>query len=185
MWAFNLESVCQAIIDSKPPVVSAIGHESDLLVSDMVADLRASTPSNAIERVVPIREELTSQISQAKDRLDFAMDRFFQSEYQKISQIRMRLSSAPLRGLSKAKLRQAKLQSRITSAMEKYILLEKSKMEAHGSLLASISPVKVLERGYSMALDPEGRIITSKSDVNSGDYLTVVVQDGQIETKVR
>jgi len=185
LWAFNLESVCQAIIDSKPPVVSAIGHESDLLVSDMVADLRASTPSNAIERVVPIREELTSQISQAKDRLDFAMDRFFQSEYQKISQIRMRLISAPLRGLSKAKLRQAKLQSRITSAMEKYILLEKSKMEAHGSLLASISPVKVLERGYSMALDPEGRIITSKSDVNSGDYLTVVVQDGQIETKVR
>ena len=80
LWAFNLENVCQAIIESKVPIVSAVGHESDLLVSDMVADIRASTPSNAIERVVPIKEELVDDMSRARDRLDFAIDRLFKRE---------------------------------------------------------------------------------------------------------
>ena len=71
LWSFNLESVCQAIIDSPVPVVSAVGHESDFLVSDMICDLRASTPSNAVERVVPIKLELLQEIEQGGTDLNW------------------------------------------------------------------------------------------------------------------
>ena len=94
LWSFNLESVCQAMIDCPIPVVSAVGHESDYMVSDMIADLRASTPSNAIERVIPIKDELVAIIAQAQDRLDFALDKLFSSHNEKISNLMSRLCNA-------------------------------------------------------------------------------------------
>lgn len=185
LWAFNLESVCQAIIDCQIPVVSAVGHESDYMVSDMIADVRASTPSNAIERVIPIKEELLAMVAQAQDRLDFAVDKLFSRKNELLANLTLRLSAAPMRGISRAKLHQSKLGDRMNSALERFFLIQKNRLTGLESILKSTNPTRVLERGYSMAVDEQGVPVTSVAGLKQGDPLTVVLKDGQVETEVR
>ena len=185
LWSFNLESVCQAIIDSSVPVVSAVGHESDYMVSDMIADIRASTPSNAIERIVPIKDELVAMIAQAQDRLDFALDKLFVRQNEKISNLIFRLSAAPMRGISNAKLRQSQLSNRMVSSIERFFMVQKNRHTGFESILKSTNPTRVLERGYSMAMDEKGAPVTSIAGLKQGDPLTVVLKDGQVQTEVK
>ena len=184
LWSFNLESVCQAIIDSEVPVVSAVGHESDYMVSDMIADIRASTPSNAIERVIPIKNELIAIIAQAGDRLDFAIDKLFSRKNEVLSNIILRLSAAPMRGISNAKLRQSSLSNKMSSAIERFFMIQKNRLTGIDSILNSTNPTRVLERGYSMAVDKKGVPVTSVVGLKQGDSLTVVLKDGEVETEV-
>ena len=137
LWSFNLESVCQAIIDCPVPVVSAVGHESDFLVSDMIADIRASTPSNAIERVIPVKDDLIAIIEQAHDRLDFAVTKIFVRQNERISNLTIRLSAAPMRGITNAKLKQSKLYSRMLSSIDKFFLIEKNRHTSIETILNS------------------------------------------------
>lgn len=185
LWSFNLESVCQAIIDSPIPVVSAVGHESDYLVSDMIADIRASTPSNAIERVVPIKDDLLAIIAQATDRLDFAIDRLFIRNNEKIGNLIIRLSAAPMRGISNARLKQSQLSGRINSATDRILMGQKNRLIGFGSILKSTNPTNVLERGYSMTVNEKGIPVTSVVGLKTGDSLTVVLKDGQVKTEVK
>ena len=185
LWAFNLESVCQAIIDCPVAVVSAVGHESDYLVSDMIADIRASTPSNAIERVIPIKDDLLALIAQAQDRLDFAIDKLFSRKSEILANLTLRLSAAPMRGISKANLLQSKLGDRMNSALQRFFLIQKNRLTGLESILKSTNPTRVLERGYSMAVDEQGVPVTSVAGLKQGDPLTVVLKDGQVETEVR
>ena len=185
LWSFNLESVCQAIIDSEVPVVSAVGHESDYMVSDMVADIRASTPSNAIERVIPIKDELIAIIAQAEDRLDFAIDKLFSRKNEVLSNIILRLSAAPMRGISNAKLRQSNLSNKMSSAIERFFMIQKNRLTGFDSILNSTNPTRVLDRGYSMAVDQDGRPVTSVVGLKQGDALTVVLKDGKVQTEVK
>ena len=184
LWSFNLESVCQAIIDSVVPVVSAVGHESDYMVSDMIADIRASTPSNAIERVIPIKDELIAVIAQAEDRIDFAIDKLFSRKNEVLSNIILRLSAAPMRGISNAKLRQSNLSNKMYSAIERFFMIQKNRLVGFDSILNSTNPTRVLDRGYSMAVDQDGRPVTSVVGLKQGDALTVVLKDGEVETEV-
>ena len=185
LWSFNLESVCQAIIDSEVPVVSAVGHESDYMVSDMIADIRASTPSNAIERVIPIKDELIAIIAQAGDRLDFAIDKLFSRKNEVLSNIILRLSAAPMRGISNAKLRQSNLSNKMSSAIERFFMIQKNRLTGFDSILNSTNPTRVLDRGYSMAVDQDGRPVTSVVGLKQGDALTVVLKDGKVQTEVK
>ena len=185
LWSFNLEDVCQAIIDCPVPVVSAVGHESDLLVSDMIADIRASTPSNAIERVIPELSELQAIIAQSSDRLDFAVDNLFAKNNEKIASMIIRLSAAPMKGISNAKLHNARLNSRLSNAVERQITTRKNRLTTIQSILNSTNPNRVLERGYSMALNEKGKPVTSIAGLKQGDPLTVVLRDGKVETEVK
>ena len=185
LWSFNLESVCQAIIDSDVPIVSAVGHESDYMVSDMIADIRASTPSNAIERVIPIKDELIAIIAQAGDRLDFAIDKLFSRKNEVLSNIVLRLSAAPMRGISNAKLRQSNLSNKMSSAIERFFMIQKNRLTGFDSILNSTNPTRVLDRGYSMAVDQDGRPVTSVVGLKQGDALTVVLKDGKVQTEVK
>ena len=185
LWSFNLESVCQAIIDCPIPVVSAVGHESDYMVSDMIADIRASTPSNAIERVVPIKDDLLAIIAQATDRLDFTIDRLFIRNNEKIGNLIVRLSAAPMRGISNARLKQSQLSGRINSATDRILMREKNLLTGFGSILKSTNPTNVLQRGYSMTVNEKGIPVTSIVGLKAGDSLTVVLKDGQVQTEVK
>lgn len=185
LWSFNLESVCRAIIDSTVPVVSAVGHESDLMVSDLIADLRASTPSNAIERVVPIKQELVAEISMVGDRIDFALDRFLQGQHQRIQNLSLQLATGPMRGLGREKLRLNQVKTNMDKAVDLFFGKQKNRLAGFSSLLISTNPKRVLERGYSMALDIGGKPVSSIAGLKQGDPLTVVLKDGQIETEVK
>ena len=185
LWAFNLESVCKAIIDCPVPVVSAVGHESDYLVSDMIADIRASTPSNAIERVVPIKDELVAIIAQTGDRLDSAIDGLFARNNDIVGNLIIRLRAAPMRGISNAKLRRERIAARVKSATDKILMREKNRLTGLGSILTSTNPTNVLERGYSMAVNAKGTPVTSVVGLKAGDPLTVVLKDGRVQTEVK
>jgi exodeoxyribonuclease VII large subunit len=149
------------------------------------SDLRASTPSNAIERIIPIRDELMAIISQAGDRIDFAIDRLFTRQNERISNLIIRLSAAPMRGISNARLKQTQIMNRMNSATDKMFMLQKNRITAFNSILTSTNPTRVLERGYSMAIDDDGVPVTSVVGLKSGDPLTVVLKDGRVQTEVR
>ncbi len=185
LWSFNLESVCQAIIDSPVPVVSAVGHESDFLVSDMICDLRASTPSNAVERVVPIKLELLQEIEQGGDRLELAVSRLFERMDKRLDTLSIRLSAAPMRGISNARLNLTTMKNRLNSSTDSILNSQRNRLATIFSMLTATNPVRVLERGYSMALNQEGKPVTSIEGLKSGDGLTVVLKDGQVDTEVK
>lgn len=185
LWSFNLESVCQAMIECQVPIVSAVGHESDFMVSDMIADIRASTPSNAIERVIPIKADLVAIIAQSADRLDFAIDRLFSRHNEKISNFIIRLSAAPMRGISNARLKQTQILGRINSAIDRVLMQQKNRLTGFETILTTTNPTNVLDRGYSMAINDDGRPVTSVVGLKAGDPLTVVLKDGRVQTEVK
>ncbi len=151
----------------------------------MIADIRASTPSNAIERVVPIKDELLALIAQAQDRLDFAIDNFFVKKNEKISSMILRLSAAPMKGISNATLRNERLKSRLSNAVERQITTRKNRLLTIESILKSTNPERVLQRGYSMALNENGKPVTSIAGLKQGDPLTIVLKDGKVQTEVK
>ena len=185
LWSFNLESVCQTMIECQVPIVSAVGHESDFMVSDMIADIRASTPSNAIERVIPIKADLVAIIAQSADRLDFAIDRLFSKHNEKISNFIIRLSAAPMRGISNARLKQTQILGRINSAIDRALMQQKNRLTGFETILTTTNPTNVLDRGYSMAINDDGRPVTSVVGLKAGDPLTVVLKDGRVQTEVK
>jgi exodeoxyribonuclease VII large subunit len=124
-------------------------------------------------------------ISQAGDRIDFAIDRLFTRQNERMSNIIIRLSAAPMRGISNARLKQTRVINRMNSAIDKMFMLQKNRITAFDSILNSTNPTRVLERGYSMAIDDAGVPVTSVVGLKSGDPLTVVLKDGRVQTEVR
>ena len=155
------------------------------MVSDLIADLRASTPSNAIERVIPILAELQGAIDLANDRLQGSIDRWLLRQIESIKLLSSRLSAGPMRGLSKEKVRIQSLISRINRSTDNYLNSQKTKLNSFEMLLTATNPERVLHRGYSMALTPEGKVVSSAKGLKEGDSLTVVLKDGRVHTEVK
>ena len=151
----------------------------------MIADIRASTPSNAIERVVPIKDELVAIIAQTGDRLDSAIDGLFVRNNEIVGNLIIRLRAAPMRGISNAKLRRERIAARVKSATDRILMREKNRLTGLSSILTSTNPTNVLERGYSMAVNAKGAPVTSVVGLKAGDPLTVVLKDGRVETEVK
>ena len=206
LWAFNLEPVVRAIIASNIPVVSAVGHESDLLVSDLVADIRASTPSNAIERCVPeydYQQQLSIHFS---ERLDEATNRLFLDWRNRIQLIQSRLLNAPLKGVYNANQHISNLSSRLSNAvigkfsnarkklqflcntmqlsMQKYLANETTKLAVIESSLNSAHPRNVLDRGYSMITDGTGELISKTKDLAKGQQVILALSDGSAKATI-
>ncbi|MED5498465.1 MAG: exodeoxyribonuclease VII large subunit, partial [Candidatus Thermoplasmatota archaeon] len=118
LWAFNLERVARAVVSMPVPVVSAVGHESDVLVSDLVADVRASTPSDAVERVVPVRSDLEQHHDDLALRLEAAAARRFAETRQHHRLLRHRLAGAPVSGLTRARDQLADLRARLSHTVD-------------------------------------------------------------------
>ncbi len=185
LWAFNDERVARAVFESVIPVISAVGHEPDVTISDFVADLRAATPSNAAELAVPdiadMRETLKSfdlragqtlgrELQALRRRLtDLQNKRVLQSPKNTIDDKRLMLDFAQER-LNSAAL------SSFKAAREQYIHLAAS--------LDAMSPLKVLGRGYAVAQSEDGRVIKKASEVKSGDKITVQLQKDKLSATV-
>jgi exodeoxyribonuclease VII large subunit len=178
LWTFNLEAVARAIIASPVPVISAIGHESDVLVSDLVADIRASTPSNAIERCVPEKNSILMWFDEIEGRLENSVLRRFGESRQHLISLTARLRLAPLAGLSKAKDKLNGMKMRINSSSQQMLSSEKSRLVRIETILQSSHPKRVLERGYSMAQTKDGEILSSVKNITSGQEITMTFADG-------
>ena len=179
--AFNEEIVARAIFKSKIPIVSAVGHETDFTIADMVADHRSSTPSAAIENVVPDRSELISVLNGTKSRLNELIKQRIRLKYETLEHLSTELS--PTKRLEKI----YEFSQTIDRLEESYQRVIDAKMEEKNVKLQSLadqldnlSPLSTLNRGYSICRDGSGDVITSSQQINPGESIDVKLSKGSL-----
>ena len=185
LWAFNDERVAYAIFESTIPVISAVGHEPDVTISDFVADLRAATPSNAAELAVPDQEALRQTLDSFSGAMVNALNRQIKSSRQhwKVLSESPSLKS-PTGYIEQRRKNLLILQNRMFSAQNASLARSKQRYIANISKLDAMSPLKVLTRGYSMAQTEDGQLLRSVSQVELGQRITVFLSDGRIQATV-
>lgn len=185
LWAFNDEKVAYAIYHSRIPVISAVGHEPDVTISDFVADLRAATPSNAAELAVPDQDALR----QALDSMTAAMTQHLTRQLKHARRQLTMLAQSPSLTSPEQYIIQRKktlelLRGRVFTAQTKIIHTHRQRYIAATAKLDAMSPLKVLTRGYAMAQNETGEVVRSVGQVNTGDRIYVSVSDGVLTTTV-
>ena len=185
LWAFNDERVAWAIYESEIPVISAVGHEPDVTISDYVADLRAATPSNAAELAVPDMQALL----QSLDEKNAAMAAAFQRQLRSAKQHLTVLAASPAlqspTGYLDARQKSLELlKSRLISAQNRNLAAQNQRYVRNVAKLDAMSPLKVLTRGYAMAQNEAGELVRSVHQVQSGDSLTIRFADGAVTASV-
>ena len=179
LWAFNDESVAYAIAKSEIPVISAVGHEPDVTISDLVADLRAATPSNAAELAVPDQMELRDAIGAKLSLLRTLMTRRLRQERQKVDALaRSRSLQDPLAYLNDRRLRLDYTQQRLAAGAQSIVSRRRERFVHLAAKLDAMSPLRVLGRGYTLVQDQKNRVIKSVKDISAGDTVTIGLADG-------
>ena len=230
LWCFNEEMVARAIFHSHLPVISAIGHETDVTIADFVADVRAPTPSAAAELVSRNQTELLQQLQYRRQRLEIALDRLFAEKQQKLRHLSLRLHNQhpqaqlriqqqlitqlshrlqqslrhrwqkkaenltalsmrlyknplPLR-IQQYEQQLAQLKVRLNSHMNLTLSLQQKQLSHLCGKLDSLSPLKVLARGYSITQNQQNFTIRSIKEVNVGEHIKTRLTDGNIISQV-
>lgn len=185
LWAFNDERVAYAIYESDIPVISAVGHEPDVTISDFVSDLRAATPSNAAELAVPDQNALRQHLDAMSAAMATALSRQLKASRQHLDVLRRSNVLRSPTGYLDQKRRQLEiLKNRLISAQSSNISRSKQRYVASISKLDAMSPLKVLSRGYSMAQTEKGAVIRSVSQAELGERITVLLSDGKLSATV-
>jgi exodeoxyribonuclease VII large subunit len=185
LWAFNDERVAHAIYQSRIPVISAVGHEPDVTISDYVADLRAATPSNAAELAVPDQEALSQTLDTMSAAMATALNRQISAAARHLNVLSQSAAlQSPVGYLEKKQQDVNFLTNRLTAAQNQIISRSNQRYIALTAKLDAMSPLKVLTRGYSMAQNSGGDVVTSVSQVELGERITVSLKDGQLSATV-
>ncbi|MBQ2203721.1 MAG: exodeoxyribonuclease VII large subunit [Oscillospiraceae bacterium] len=185
LWAFNDEGVSRAIFRSRIPVVSAVGHEPDVTISDFTADLRAATPSNAAELVAPDQSELRAALEGMRASMLASMrQRLTRSRQQLTGLSASPMLRNPMNYLQERRLRLDKLTGDFRRVGTRLLQARRQGLIRLSASLDAMSPLKVLARGYSMTADADGRLISSVTEVSPGQSLTILVSDGRIRAAV-
>ena len=185
LWAFNDERVAYAIYHSQIPVISAVGHEPDVTISDFVADLRAATPSNAAELAVPDREALTQHLDAMSAAMANALTRQIRSARQHLDVLSKSPALQSPDGYLQQRHKQLELlTNRLIAAENQIIARNNHRFIGLTAKLDAMSPLKVLTRGYSMVQDREGEVIRSVSQVEIGQRVDVKLSDGSFSATV-
>ena len=185
LWCFNDEMVARAIFDSKIPVISAVGHEPDVTISDFVADLRAATPSNAAELAVPDQDALRQTLDEMQNAMAVAMQTKIRRAGERLEQLSNRpVLISPLASFEGKKQNLQLLRSRLTAAQSGRVAAERQRFIAQVGKLDAMSPMKVLTRGYAMVATEDGHLVRSVSDVKPKQPIAVRVSDGTIVASV-
>jgi exodeoxyribonuclease VII large subunit len=184
LWAFNLEPVARALSTMPIPVISAVGHESDLLVSDVVADIRASTPSHAIELAVPILDDVLSLMVDLEDRLHRGSIRRFGEENSRLQQLQLRLRLAPSKGLDNAVRHLERLGNDLNGSVQSTIQKHKQRLAMLEGTLQAAHPQRVLERGYLMTTNQKGEVVGKVTDLTAGETVSLHFADGTADANI-
>jgi exodeoxyribonuclease VII large subunit len=208
LWSFNEEAVARAIASSKVPVISAIGHETDFTIADFVADLRAPTPSAAAEMVICTRESVLEQIAacQAKavqamryrilvaarslhqrgtERATTLIHRAIARRSQRLDELNARLQGNDLRlRFAKNRHRRELLRERLLKSMQNRLWQARRRHESLDLHLRQLSPLAVLERGYSIVENAAGRVLRSSTEAASKEQLRIRLHQGEIDVRV-
>ncbi len=185
LWPFNDESLAYAIAASRVPVVSAVGHEIDTSVSDLVADFRAATPTHAATNIFPDLREVLQRIDGLDVRLRNALDQRLLQTGRRIDELDRRLVSAGSRVVERAASSVQQAESRLKSGLQRRMTELETNLVRQAAVLESLSPLKVLSRGYSVTLADDGkRVVRSASEIVAGDAIETRLSDGRIISRV-
>lgn len=186
LWAFNEEPVVRAIADSRIPVVSAVGHEIDVTLSDLAADVRALTPSEAAELVVPAADELLADLRQVEGRLAAALrSRAAWARSRLDGLARSMVFRRPYQGIFDLSRRLDELGDRAGRAVRNTSQLSRRQVEVIAGRLESLSPLAVLGRGYSLTQrEADGRLIRSADELSPGERIVTRFARGRAASRV-
>jgi len=159
LWAFNDERVARALASCPIPTISAVGHEVDITLCDLVADLRAPTPSAAAEAAVPVLDDMRAALTGTT----------------------LAMRSAIERTLLDARARLARVARDVARTSQMSVERRRARLQVLTARLDALSPLSTLARGYAVARDPEGKTLSSVEDFEVGDPFTLVLRDGQID----
>jgi exodeoxyribonuclease VII large subunit len=186
LWCFNDESLARAVASCRVPVVSAIGHETDVTIVDFVADVRAATPSAAAEIVSPNSLELATQVGETGRLLAQAMRELVSAARGRVQGFRERMSPRALRrSVDTDRERLERIHEALSSLGSREILRHRDQLAAIGRRLDLLSPLATLQRGYAIAEREDGHIVARATEVAEGDALAVRFQDGRIHVHVK
>lgn len=185
LWAFNDERVAYAIYESQIPVISAVGHEPDVTISDFVADLRAATPSNAAELAVPDREALLQTLDSMENAMAASLNRQLKAARQHLNVLSASNALQSPTGYLKQKEKQLELlTNRLAAAQNRNIGQTRQRYISLVSKLDAMSPLKVLMRGYAMAQTETGTLVRSIEQVEPGEQIRISLSDGKLTATV-
>ena len=185
LWAFNEELVADAIFKCRTPVISAVGHETDVTIADFVADLRAPTPSAAAELAVPDLREILGRLSDYEDTLDQLLSSKVHLYRQYAEQYRLRLTHlSPQNRIREQRMRLMDMEDQLNYHVEKVLTVKKHQRDLFMERLAGLSPLARLSGGYAFVTDAGKNLVRSVEHIKSGDILTISVTDGDIQAKV-
>lgn len=185
LWAFNDERVVRAIYESNIPVISAVGHEPDITISDYVADLRAATPSNGAELAVPDQSELRESLSAFDIRTSQAMAK-------KLSQLKAhveelatrRVMQTPTAYVDQKRMELDRRAIALSSRYERQLSAKKHEYVRLAASLEALSPLKVLSRGYSVVTNAEDRMLTDSASAKVGERVKVTLSKGSLMCQI-
>lgn len=185
LWCFNEETVVRKISESPVPIISAVGHETDVTLSDFAADVRAATPSMAAELVVPVKGQLMQHVEQQKHALISRYDAYLQRKRVRLEHITQH------RILQKPELlwqeQQQHLDDKTKQLEQSYALLMqqyKQKLGTMAAQLNALSPLNVLSRGYALCMDDNGAVVRNIEQTAIGDTVTVLLECGSLKGTV-
>ena len=185
LWAFNDERVARAIYESELPVISAVGHEPDVTISDFVADVRASTPSNAAEIAVPDAVELAAQLSGARAHMLQVLRQSLQLRRQTLQTFsESRILRNPAAAVQDKRMELDLFHRKLTGLAQADLARRRQQFAALAASLDALSPLKVLGRGYSVAKDTTGQLLRSIEQTEVGQAITVTLGDGSLDCTV-
>lgn len=185
LWAFNEEPVARAIFNCQTPIISAVGHETDVTIADYVADLRAPTPSAAAELAVFDYRQFEEQLLAYYEALGRTMRQ--KTEYFRFhtDQYRLRLKLHDPQGqLRQQNQRLADLEEGLREAMKKKIMEARHRLALAGGRLHGLSPLEKISKGFGFITDEENRRIEHAADVKPGDMIIIRISDGRLTARV-
>lgn len=185
LWAFNDERVARAIYDSQIPVISAVGHEPDVTIADYVADVRASTPSNAAELAVPNVADVQDMLENLSIRQSQAVRKKLSTLSSKLEELKKRrVLQTPMAYVDSKRAVLDYVRDKFIAAADRTNSAKRRDFVRLAASLDAMSPLKVLGRGYAIAAGANGELVRSVNDVKPDDELRLSVSDGVIKCRV-
>lgn len=184
LWAFNTEIVARAVFNCKTPIISAVGHETDFTICDFVADLRAPTPSAAAELAVPNADTELLGVRNTAITLEGDINRIIERKEERLEFIKKNSALADTQAFFQSledNIKNSKL--KMLSFFKNIALNKENALKGAVHSLNALSPLGVLSRGYAIAKN-EGKVVKSTSEIEKGDELTVILNDGKIKATV-
>ena len=184
LWTFNEESVARAIFNSNIPIISSVGHETDYTISDFVADMRAPTPSAGAEIAVPSRKDLLLRLKQNRDRLNYLIQNKLAQRWLYFNQLERRLSNQlPIKKINTQIETLQKSYNHLISIAEikfEFLFVE---LEHLSKALFSLSPKRILDRGYAIPYRENGIVIRNSADLKTGESFHLKLANSSLVAK--